>query len=112
AADTITRDGHIANKVGTLQISILADYFKLPYFVTGIPDGDKYDKNDIVIEERDPQQTLSCHGIKHTVEGVNGIYPSFDITPPRLISGVVTDKGIFSPYDLHSYFKTQTREFY
>ena len=112
AADTIARDGHIANKVGTFQIAILADHFNIPYFVTGIPDADKHSGKDIIIEERDPLQTLSCHDIKHTYEGVKGIYPSFDITPPRLISGVVTDKGIFSPYDLESYFKTDVKLFY
>ena len=37
---------------------------------------------------------------------MKGYYPSFDITPPHLVSGVVTDAGIFSPYDLHRYFKT------
>ena len=41
AADTIARDGSIANKIGTFQIAILADYFGIPYFVTGIPDADK-----------------------------------------------------------------------
>ena len=37
-------------------------------------------------------------------EGVKGYYPAFDITPPHLVSGVVTDLGIYSPYDLHRYF--------
>jgi len=40
AADTISMDGHIVNKVGTLQIAITAKYFGIPYFVTGIPDED------------------------------------------------------------------------
>jgi methylthioribose-1-phosphate isomerase len=44
--------------------------------------------------------------------GVHGIYPSFDITPPRLISGVVTDKGAFSPYDLHRYYEGDTKQYY
>ena len=38
------------------------------------------------------------------MDGVRGYYPSFDITPPHLISGVVTDKGIFSAYDLNRYY--------
>ena len=41
AADSICMDGHIVNKVGTLQIAIVAKYFGIPYFVTGIPDEDK-----------------------------------------------------------------------
>ena len=52
------------------------------------------------------------NGLKHTMEGVKGLYPSFDITPPHLISGIITDKGIFSPYDLHSYTKTAVEAFY
>ena len=50
AADTIARDGHIANKIGTFQISILAKYFGIQYYVTGIPDKDKMYGKDIVIE--------------------------------------------------------------
>ena len=43
-------------------------------------------------------------GVRTACEGVKGYYPSFDVTPPSLVSGVVTDAGIFSPYDLHRYF--------
>ena len=67
AADTIAGDGHIANKVGTMQIAILAKYFHIPYFVTGIPDADKRSKADIIIEERDPQQVLCYRGINNTL---------------------------------------------
>lgn len=112
AADTIARDGHIANKIGSFQIAILAKYFGLPYFVTGIPDVDKYSGKDIIIEERDPQQVLSYRGIQNTLPQVKGIYPSFDITPPHLISGVVTDKGVYTPYTLNQYFDSEVKEFY
>ena len=47
AADTIARDGHIANKIGTFQIALLADMFGIPYYVTGIPDADKKSAADI-----------------------------------------------------------------
>lgn len=112
AADTIARDGHIANKIGTQQIAILAKNFDIPYFVTGIPDADKMKGSDIVIEERDPNLVLSYRGVKNTLDGVKAIYPSFDITQPSLISGVVTDKGIYSPYDLNRYFEGEVKEFY
>lgn len=112
AADTIVKEGYIANKIGTLQIAILAKYFGIPYFVTGIPDVDKEKGSDIIIEERDPSEVLSYGGMKNTLEGVKGIYPSFDITPPHLISGIVTDKGIFSSYDLKRYFETKIQKFY
>ena len=112
AADTITRDGHIANKVGTFQIAILAKYFGIPYYVTGIPDRDKRTGDDIVIEMRDPSQVLCYRGIPNTLPEVRGIYPSFDIVPPHLISGVVTDKGVYVPYLLDRYFDSEVRLFY
>lgn len=112
AADTIARDGHIANKIGTNQIAILAQHYGVPYYVTGIPDEDKHSKDDIVIEERDPKQVLEYRGIPNTLPQVQGIYPSFDITPPTRISGVVTDKGMYSAFDLESYFEEEVTQFY
>lgn len=112
AADSIARDGHIANKIGTFQIAILAKYFKIPYFVTGIPDRDKMSGEDIVIEMRDPAQVLSYRGIPNTVPEVKAIYPSFDVVPPHLISGVVTDQGVYAPYVLNHYFDQQVKAFY
>ncbi|WP_026894188.1 S-methyl-5-thioribose-1-phosphate isomerase [Clostridiisalibacter paucivorans] len=112
AADSICLDGHIVNKVGTLQIAIAAKYFQVPYFVTGIPDKDYKNISQVKIEERDPNQVLECRGIKNTMDGVKGYYPSFDITPPSLISGVVTDKGILSPYDVNRYFETKVEDYY
>lgn len=112
AADTIARDGHIANKIGTFQLAILAKYFGIPYFVTGIPDRDKQSAEDIVIEMRDPAQVLSCRGIPNTVPEVKAIYPSFDVVPPHLISGVVTDQGVFVPDALRHYFDRETKTFY
>lgn len=112
AADTIARDGHIANKIGTFQIAILAKYFGIPYYVTGIPDKDKMHGGEIIIEERDSKQALSYRGIQNTIPQVKGIYPSFDIVPPHLISGVVTDKGVYVPYLLNDYFEGTVGEFY
>ena len=112
AADTIARDGHIANKIGTFQIAIVAKYLGIPYFVTGIPDEDKLHGSDIIIEERDPAQVLSYRGISNTLPDVKGIYPSFDVTPPHLISGIVTDKGVYTPYTLNDYFDSEVKEFY
>lgn len=112
AADSIARDGHIANKIGTNQIAIVAQHYEVPYFVTGIPDSDKMGREDIVIEERDPKQVLEYRGIPNTLPSVEGIYPSFDITAPSRISGIVTDKGVYSPYDLEEYFELEQTRFY
>ena len=108
ASDTITLDGHVANKVGTYQIAIVAQEFKVPFYVTGMPDGEKKAKDDIVIELRDPSLVLG----DHTARGVKAIYPSFDITPPELITGFVTDKGIYKPSDLKKYLETDHKSYY
>ena len=76
ASDTITLDGHVANKVGTHQIALVAREFKVPFYVTGMPDGEKKAKDDIVIELRDPSLVLG----DHTARGVKAIYPSFDLS--------------------------------
>lgn len=108
ATDTITMDGHVANKVGTHQIAIVADHFHVPYYVTGMPDHGKNGKDDIVIELRDPALVLG----DHTAPGVKAIYPSFDITPPELITGFVTDGGIYKPRELARYFDTAHTSYY
>ncbi len=104
AADSICRDGHIVNKVGTLQIALVARHFGVPYFVTGIPDKELLTIDTVRIEERDPTEALSFNGIRNTADGVKGYYPAFDVTPPGLVSAVVTDKGPFAALDLNRYF--------
>lgn len=104
AADAICCDGYVVNKVGTFQISIAANYMGIPVFVSGVPDAGHPTKAAIHIEQRDPDFVLQAMGVKTAADGVKGYYPSFDITPPSLISGIVTDRGIYSPYDLKRYF--------
>ncbi len=112
AADTIAMDGSIANKIGTFQIAILAKHFNVPYYVTGIPDLDKQDSTQIVIEERDPQAILAWHNKKHTLDGVKGLYPSFDITPAAFINGIVTPYGVYKADALKEYTKEKNIKFY
>lgn len=104
AADAICMDGYVVNKIGTFQIAIVAKYMRVPYFVTGVPDRGHETIKTVTIEERDPDFVLQAMGVRTAMEGVKGFYPSFGATPPHLVSGVVTDKGIFSPYDLYRYF--------
>ncbi len=106
AADAICLDGHVVNKVGTFQIAIAANYMGIPYYVSGAPDAGHNSRGDIVIEMRDPNFTLQAMGVPTTAPGVKGYYPAFDITPPNLVTGVVTDQGIYTPQDLHRYFET------
>ena len=103
AADAITMDGHVINKVGTFQIAIAAKHLGVPYYVTGVPDAVHETAKDVVIEMRDPKFVLEAMGVKTARDGVKGYYPAFDVTPPELISGVVTDRGIFSPFSLREY---------
>ena len=105
AADAICLDGHVVNKIGTFQIAIAAKYMGIPFFVSGIPDESHRSRTDIRIESRNPEFVLQAMGVRTAAKGVKGYYPSFDITPPHLISGVVTDLGIWSPYDLPRYLE-------
>lgn len=110
AADVITLDGYVVNKVGTFQIALVAKYHGVPYYVTGIPD--RTTIADVTIEERNPQEVLEARGVRNAMEGAKGYYPAFDKTPPHLVSGVVTDLGVFTPYNLTDYFKENTGKFY
>lgn len=105
AADAICLDGHIVNKVGTFQIAIVANHFGIPYFVTGTPDQKHPTIDTVEIEYRDPEYVLEAMGVRTAMAGVKGLYPSFDVTPPHLIGGIVTERGIFSPYDIKDYYK-------
>ena len=103
AADAICCDGYVANKVGTFQIATVANYQNVPVYISGIPDSGHPTVDTVHIELRDPRETLEAMGVKTAADGVKGYYPAFDITPPELITGVVTDLGIYSPCDLKKY---------
>ena len=103
ATDVITMDGHVVNKIGTFQMAISAKYHGIPYFASGTPNLKHPTIDTVKIELRDPSYVLEAMGVRTAKEGVNGYYPSFDITPPHLVSGIVTDQGILSPYDLNRY---------
>ena len=106
AADLVTLDGHVVNKIGTFQNAIAAHYHGVPYFVFAWgPDREKPDRASIVIEERDPAEMRSCRGTPTTAAEIDAYYPAFDITPPHLVAGVITEHGILSPYDLKRYFE-------
>lgn len=104
ASDVISMDGYIVNKIGTFQIALAAWYHQIPYYVTGLPVMEHPTKESLCIEERNPDEVLQALGQPTVKEGVKGYYPAFDITPPNLCQGVVTDKGIFAPYNLSTYF--------
>lgn len=106
SADIICMDGHVVNKIGTYQMAIIADYMRLPYYVCGAPDKGNPTVDTVEIETRDPKYMFEFEQEKWVLEGVKGYYPVYDITPPRLVSGIVTDCGVYSPYDLKHYAGT------
>lgn len=102
-ADRITKYGDTANKIGTLSIAIIANYFNIPFYVlapyttidTSIHYGD-----EIPIEERHQNEVIyfkNCRSAPNNIEVYN---PAFDVTPSRLITAIITEKGIFRyPYN-------------
>ena len=98
--DRVAANGDVANKIGTLGVAILADHFGIPFYVAGptstidlaTPTG-----NEIVIEERDPEE-VTHFGLRRTApERVKVRNPAFDITPHNLITAFITNRGIVEP---------------
>jgi len=101
-ADRILATGHVANKIGTLTLAVLAKHYNIPFYVAA--PFSTFDFNtrpeDIPIEERSPEEVTHVAGKLITVKGANVMNPAFDITPPELVSGIITEKAIIQPpYD-------------
>ena len=107
-ADKITMDGYIANKIGTYPLAMAAHDNDLPYFLLGYngPVKGSYGPNAFTIEERNPEEVLHCLGQRTSVDGAKGYYPAFDITSPKYISAVATDRGIFPARLIYRYHDT------
>jgi methylthioribose-1-phosphate isomerase len=104
AADVITLDGFVVNKVGTFQIALAAHYHNVPCYILGTPSASNPDVSTVEIEERNPDEVVHAMGVPTAKAGVKGYYPAFDITPPGLVTAVITPKGIFAPGDVKKYF--------
>lgn len=100
-ADRIAANGDAANKIGTLGLAALAKYHKIPFYIAA--PGPTFDLSiesgsDILIEERDPREVTTILFKKDTAPfGVKAFNPAFDITPHKLISAIITDKGLIRP---------------
>ena len=104
AADLITVDGHVCNKIGTYQNAITAHAHDIPYFAFAWGrDEQKQRRSDVEIEERDPAEIRQVMGTPTTIDEIGARYPTFDITPPKYVSGVATVHGVVSPYTLRNY---------
>lgn len=107
-ADRISRNGDVANKVGTFMIALAAKYFKIPFYVAAplsTVDIDIDSGEQIAIEERSEEEIKKIRGIPITLDDVGVYNYAFDITPSELITAIITEKGIFKPQDIYLAFK-------
>jgi methylthioribose-1-phosphate isomerase len=95
-ADRIFRTGHAANKIGTYTMAITANYHRIPFYVAAPMSTIDMDTNveDVVIEERNGDEIRVINGEFITVPSAKVYNPGFDITPPELITAIITDKGV------------------
>jgi len=100
-ADRILRTGHVFNKIGTYQLAVLAKTHHIPFYVVA-PSSTfdlKNKPNDIVIEERSKNEVIKIGKKMLAPKNIGVINPAFDMTPPNLITKIITEKGIVSsPY--------------
>ncbi len=103
-ADRIASNGDVANKIGTYGLAVLAREHGLPFVVAAplstfdvaLASGD-----DIVIEERKPDEVTSVGDFRSAPEGARAANPAFDITPADYISAIVTEAGVLrAPFAL------------
>jgi methylthioribose-1-phosphate isomerase len=101
-ADRVLRTGHVFNKIGTYQIAILASKHRIPFYAAApLSSFDlKSDPDQVVVEERPFDEVVMMGGKRIVPKGVRVFNPAFDMTPPELISGIITEKGVLtSPYE-------------
>ena len=99
-ADRIAANGDTANKVGTYSLAVLAKENGLPFYVaapTSTIDVDVLTGSDIEIEERPPLEVSHFQGNPTAPPGVAAMNPSFDVTPNRYLSAIVTEMGVARP---------------
>lgn len=106
-ADRIASNGDTANKIGTSTVAIVAKHYNIPFYIAApkstidmnIKTGD-----DIIIELRDEKEVTHVNNKPICIDGVKIINPSFDITDNSLITGIITEYGIFKPNELNKNF--------
>ncbi|GAA2670784.1 methylthioribose-1-phosphate isomerase [Actinosynnema pretiosum] len=109
AADRVTMDGHVVNKVGTLGLAVAASAFDVPFLaMVQAPDRLAPTAADVPIEHRPGEEVLSTLGRRTASDRVRGLYPAFDVTPPRFVTTVVTDRGALAPDRLADYYQQGT----
>ena len=102
-ADRIAANGDTANKIGTYTVAVLANAHGVPFYVAAplsTIDSNCPSGTAIPIEERSAAEVTSMNGVSIAPDGINVRHPAFDVTPARLISAIITDRGVLrAPYD-------------
>ncbi len=110
AADRVTMDGHVVNKVGTLGLAVAAHAFGVPFHAqVQAPDHRAPTTDHVEIEYRDGAEVLQVLGRPSATPRAKGLYPAFDVTPPRFVTDVVTDRGVFAATELDKYYEGEQR---
>jgi methylthioribose-1-phosphate isomerase len=99
-ADRIAANGDAANKIGTYTVAVLAHAHGVPFYVAApvstidfaCPSG-----AEIPIEERSSLEVTEIFGTRVAPEGVAVRHPAFDVTPARLITAIITERGVLRP---------------
>ena len=109
-ADRIAANGDVANKIGTYSVAVLARAHDIPFYVAApysTIDLNTKSGDDIPIEQRNPLEVTSIHGSDRIApEGVEVFNPAFDVTPADLITGIITERGVFKPGELAAHFRS------
>ena len=97
-ADRILKTGHVFNKIGTYQVALLAKHHNVPFYVAAPLSTFDLSSNpeDIVIEQRKSSEVTGIGEKKTAPNDINVINPAFDMTPPELISGIITENGVIT----------------
>ena len=101
-ADRIVKTGHVFNKIGTYQVATMAKQHGIPFYVAApLSTIDMETKaKDVIIEMRKGSEVTGTGEKKTAPDDINVINPAFDMTPPELISGIITEKGVATaPYE-------------
>ena len=111
-ADRILRTGHVYNKIGTYQVATMAKQHKIPFYVAApLSTFDlKSNPEDVIIEQRKASEVTGIAGKKTAPDDINVINPAFDMTPPELITGIITEAGVAKqPFEesIKKLFKSQ-----
>jgi methylthioribose-1-phosphate isomerase len=101
-ADRIAANGDTANKIGTYSLAVLARAHRIPFYVAAplsTIDVSLKTGAAIPIEERKSEEVTTFTGVRSAPEGTKVYNPAFDVTPSRLITAIITEKGVLEkPY--------------